>query len=72
MKGFAESVLAGVCIAIGITAFLLCGFEHCVANMFCISMARMWSGRAVVFLFVNTLGNAVGGLLIPAARKYRT
>ncbi len=54
----------------GVTVFILCGFEHCVANMFYISVAHMWSGRAVVFILVNTLGNAVGGLLIPAAGKY--
>lgn len=60
MKGFAESVLAGMCIAIGITAFLLCGFGHCVANMFCISMARMWSGRAVVFSFCQHAGKRCG------------
>ena len=53
----------------GVMVFILCGFEHCVANMFYISMAGMWSGRAVIFIIVNTLGNAVGGLLIPACKK---
>ena len=54
----------------GVTVFILSGFEHCVANMFFISAAGMWSLQAVVFILINTLGNIVGGLLIPATRKY--
>lgn len=53
----------------GVCVFILAGFEHCVANMFYISIAGMWSGQALLFILVNTLGNAVGGLLIPAAGK---
>ena len=54
---------------LGVIVFILCGFEHCIANMFYISMAGMWSGKAFVFLLVNTLGNAVGGWIIPVAKK---
>ena len=57
-------LLFGVCV------FILCGFEHCVANMFYISLAGMWSGQALLMLAVNTIGNAVGGMLFPAAKKY--
>jgi len=53
----------------GVTVFIVCGFEHCVANMFYISMAGMWSGEALIFILVNTLGNAVGGVLIPLLRS---
>ena len=55
----------------GVMVFILCGFEHCVANMFYISMAGMWSGKAFVFLLVNTLGNAVGGWIVPLLRKIK-
>ncbi len=55
----------------GVTVFILCCFEHCVANMFYISMAGMWSGRALLFIVVNTLGNAVGGVLLPVLRKWK-
>ena len=53
----------------GVTVFIICGFEHCIANMFYISMAGMWSTESAVFIVVNTLGNAVGGLLIPTIKK---
>lgn len=55
----------------GVMVFILCGFEHCVANMFYISMAGMWSGKAVVFILVNTAGNAAGGWIIPLLRKLK-
>lgn len=55
----------------GITVFVLCGFEHCVADSFYFSLAGVWgSGRAWVCIFFVTLGNAVGGLLLPVCRKW--
>jgi len=56
----------------GVMVFILCGFEHCVANMFYISAAGMWSGEALLFILVNTLGNAAGGVLIPLTRRLLT
>ena len=58
-----------IALFFGVMVFILCGFEHCVANMFYISMAGMWSMEAFVFIIVNTLGNAVGGWIIPLLRK---
>ena len=53
----------------GVTVFILCGFEHCVANMFYFSMAGIFTGNMIVFLLLNTLGNIIGGLLIPCMFK---
>ena len=53
----------------GVMVFILCGFEHVVANMFYISIAHAWNGYAWLFLLVNTLGNCVGGWLIPLTTK---
>ena len=53
----------------GVMVFILCGFEHCIADMFYFSMAGAWSSSAVVRLFVITMGNAVGGIISPEARK---
>ncbi len=52
----------------GVTVFILCGFEHCVANMYYFSVAGAWSGRALLYLLVMTLGNAAGGVLFPVLR----
>lgn len=48
----------------GVIVFILCGFEHCIANMFYFGMAGAWSLKAVLYLIVMTLGNAVGGILL--------
>ena len=53
----------------GVTVFVLCGFEHCVANMYYFTIGRAWSGETVLYLIVMTAGNAVGGVMIPLLRK---
>lgn len=53
----------------GVSVFVLAGFEHCVADMFYVSFANMWSGRAILCIVMITLGNCVGGLLIPSVQK---
>lgn len=53
----------------GVATFILCGFEHCVADMFYFSVAQVWSGKAFLCIIIITLGNSVGGLLIPLAKK---
>lgn len=52
-----------------IPTFILCGFEHSVADMFYLVNARVFSLSALVFVLVVILGNAVGGLLFPVFSK---
>ena len=56
-------------IVLGVMVFILCGTEHCVADMFYFWMGGAWSGQAVVSLLVITLGNACGGVLLPLLKK---
>lgn len=58
-----------VILFMGVATFILCGFEHCIADMFYFSAAGMWSGRALVCILVITAGNTLGGILIPLVRK---
>ena len=58
-------------ILFGVMVFVLCGFEHCVANMYYFSVAGLWSGKALVYVLVMTAGNALGGVLFPAARMLK-
>jgi formate/nitrite transporter FocA (FNT family) len=53
----------------GVMVFILCGTEHCVADMFYLWMAGDWSLQAVGMLLVITLGNCVGGVIFPLVRK---
>lgn len=54
---------------LGVAVFAISGFEHCVANMYFISLTGSWSADAVLFIIVNTVGNSLGGLLVPAVKK---
>ncbi len=55
----------------GVVVFIICGFEHCVANMFYFSVAGVWSAKAFGYLIVMTLGNAVGGVIFPLLRMWK-
>lgn len=55
----------------GVAVFILCGYEHCVANMFYFSMAGAWSGHTALWLLIMTAGNALGGLILPGCRLLR-
>ena len=53
----------------GVAVFVLCGFEHSVADMFYISFCNMWSCKAVLFLLFVTIGNILGGIIVPLIKK---
>lgn len=55
-----------VCVPV----FIMAGFEHSIADMFYFSSAMMWNADAFLFILVILLGNAIGGLLIPAYRLF--
>ena len=54
-----------IAILFCVPAFILCGFEHSVADAFYIANARAFSLESFWFLLVVAAGNAVGGVLIP-------
>ena len=58
-----QTILLILCVM----AFILCGFEHCVANMFYFAVAGMVS--KVPFILFNVLGNAIGGVIVYQIRK---
>lgn len=55
----------------GVSVFVLCGFEHCVADMFYFALAGCWSGRSLLCLLAVTLGNVAGGVLLPLCVRLR-
>lgn len=52
-----------------VIVFILCGFEHVVANMFYFSLAQSWDMHCFIWIIIMTLGNALGGMLIPLYLK---
>lgn len=45
-----------------IMIFILCGFEHSIADMFYFNLAWVWDVRSIVYILVIILGNAIGSL----------
>ena len=45
------------------TLFVVCGFEHCVANAFYFGVARIINWNVLIFLISNIIFNAVGGII---------
>jgi formate/nitrite transporter FocA (FNT family) len=66
VEGFRSIPLAigkYLAIFVGITVFILSGYEHCVADMFYYFMAGAMDGTGFCRLLVITAGNICGGLL---------
>lgn len=68
-KSIQDPVGKYLSILFGVVVFIMCGFEHCVANMYYFSIANMWSTQTIMYLLVMTIGNALGGLFIPLILK---
>lgn len=69
-KSISHEVGKYLSLFLGVVIFILCGFEHCIANMYYFTMADVWSLNSFGYLIIMTLGNAVGGVLFPLIRKF--
>lgn len=56
-------------VFLGVIVFILCGFEHCIANMYYFSVSSTWSLNTLLYLLAMILGNSLGGILIPLCNK---
>ncbi len=73
VDGYCSSETGSVklaCIFFGVTAFILCGAEHCVADMFYFAAAGIVNPKMLAVLLLVTFGNTAGGLLFPMLRSY--
>lgn len=70
VDGFKEKenpLILFICVSV----FILSGFEHCIANMFYFSIAGAWSLKTIVYLIIMTVGNSLGGMVIPSLKKWK-
>ncbi|MBP5230752.1 MAG: formate/nitrite transporter family protein [Clostridia bacterium] len=59
-----------IAVFLCVPTFILCGFEHSIADAFYFANARLLADwRSVLFLLLVVVGNAAGGLLIPLLLK---
>ena len=59
--GVIRMTMVFICVMV----FILSGFEHCVADMYYFSVAGMWTAGSLVRTLWMTLGNSLGGFLLP-------
>ena len=53
-----------------IMIFILCGFEHCIADAFYFAASGIFSLRALAFMLVCIAGNAVGSIAVHLAERF--
>ena len=55
-------------LILAIAGFIICGFEHSVANMFYYFLNGTFTINAIVSLLLCVIGNSFGGLFIPSLK----
>lgn len=57
-------------VYLAVSVFILCGFEHCVANIYYFTLANVWGDvRIWPAMAVMILGNSVGSIVFAEANK---
>lgn len=51
-------------IFLSVIVFILCGFEHCIANMFYFSVTEVWSLKSFFSIIIMIIGNSLGAIFI--------
>ncbi len=65
LKDVGKYIAVFICVCV----FILCGFEHCIANMYYFSVANMWSLNTILYLLIMILGNSIGSLIISLGNR---
>lgn len=68
-KNAGNPVQKYLAVIMPVMVFILCGFEHCVANMFYFTAGNSWNLKALLYMAVMTLGNSAGSFVIPLLRR---
>ena len=56
-----------------IPAFIICGFEHSVADMFYFAVSgALYTGEGIIYILLVTAGNLVGAVIFHVLRKLVT
>ena len=55
---------------VAVPVFVMAGFEHSIADMYYFTSAMMWNVDSIIFILLIIIGNAIGGLMIPAYKLY--
>lgn len=56
-------------VIVPIMLFILCGFEHSIANIFYFSVSRIIGIREIIFMITAIIGNSLGSLFVSLLTK---
>ena len=66
-----QSVLLKIAgLSFPIFIFVLCGFDHVIANFFYFSVAKAWNGEALINIIYVLIGNSLGSIILYLAFKF--
>ena len=57
-------------VFLAVIVFILCGFEHCIANIYYFSTADVWSLKTLGYVGIMVLGNSIGAFIMPLFNIY--
>ncbi len=63
-----KNSIAGIFFCVPV--FILCGFEHSIANMGYFAIAGVINLQSFGYIWIVILGNTIGGLLLPVLRGF--
>ncbi len=64
-----SSMVRALFVIFPVMVFILCSFEHCIANMYYFVLARSFTFQTLAYLVIMTVGNAIGSMAIPAIMR---
>lgn len=70
VSGYKESK-STLSIFLAVPVFILCGFEHSIANVGYFSIANYLTIDSILFIIISIVGNSLGALLIPSLSTLR-
>ncbi|MBQ3463029.1 MAG: formate/nitrite transporter family protein [Clostridia bacterium] len=66
-KHYAKYLLVFTCVPV----FILCGFEHSVADMFYFAASKMlYTGEGIIYILWASLGNLIGAVVVQTLRLF--
>lgn len=66
---FKSSIIKIITLFMGISIFVICGFEHCIADMFYFAFAGRLNFDIILRLLIIIAGNTFGGITIRQVLK---
>ena len=64
-----EPYLGMIITVLAVAAFIFCGFNHSIADMFYLFLYG-FRAKYIPYVVVAVLGNAAGGMLIPLTQRF--